>query len=211
MKLDLVRLISWDLDGTLYSISRMKWHLLGLFLREIGAGRGLQAGQALEALRRFRARIDTARSAGGDLGSAWNEYPDREALLDVETRWYGAAIEQIGPRPGVVGLLSFFEERNISQVLFSDYHAEYKLSSLGLEERFTRVYVGEQLGFVKPSPKVLERIAVDFGVPIENLLHIGDRVDRDEAAARAAGCQCWILGRDFPSFPSLLNELRAGV
>jgi HAD superfamily hydrolase (TIGR01549 family) len=87
--------------------------------------------------------------------------------------------------------------------VISDYAAEYKLEALGLDGRFTSIYVGESLGFVKPNPRVFERVAADFEIPTASLLHIGDRAERDYAGARAAGCQCLILGRDFPGFGSL--------
>lgn len=207
-KLDLIKLVSWDLDGTLYSIGRMKWHLLGLLAREIAAGRGPRAYKELAALRRRRARIDAARLAGGELDGSFGEDANRDQLIDAEKRWYGHAISRTGPRAGVIEVIAFLGAQNIPQVLLSDYRADYKLDCLGLENRFAKVYVGEHLGFVKPNPRVLENIASDFAVPITALLHIGDRLDRDEAAARAAGCQCLILGRDFRNFPSLLDQLR---
>ena len=95
--------------------------------------------------------------------------------------------------------------------MFSDYEAAYKLDSLGLAGHFASIYVGERLGFVKPSPFGFQRAAADYGVSTASLLHIGDRVDRDDAGARAAGCQCLIFGRDFRSFDALLNQLRSWI
>ena len=203
-----IKVVSWDVDGTLYPLGRMKWRLTCRFIREVACGRGLAACRELAALRRYRARIETARSAGGALGGALQE-TRRQALLNVEQRWYGRAIRQTGPRAGVTELLAFFAKKNIPQVALSDYQAEYKLESLGLGDRFASLYAGECLGFVKPSPVGFERIAADFGIPTDGLLHIGDRADTDGAGSRAAGCQCLILGRDFRSFDALLREFQA--
>lgn len=161
-------------------------------------------------LRRYRATIDVARSAGGALDESPKDN-SRELLLSVERRWYGPAIRKTGTRAGVTNLLSFLAARNVPQVVISDYDAEYKLESLGLDGRFASVYVGEHLGFVKPNPKVFQRIAADFEIPTASLLHIGDRADRDDAGALAAGCQCLILGRDFRSFGSLLEHLHSVI
>jgi hypothetical protein len=90
------------------------------FLREIARGRGLAAGKELAALRRDRARVNAARSAGGALAEFFLKQNCREALLEID-----------------------------------------------------------------------------------------DRVDRDDAGARAAGCQCLILGRDFGSFDEFLARLRS--
>jgi FMN phosphatase YigB (HAD superfamily) len=93
--------------------------------------------------------------------------------------------------------------------VLSDYEAAYKLDSLGLTDQFASIYVGVRLGFVKPSPFGFHRAAADYEIPTASLLHIGDRIDRDHAAARAAGCQCLILGRDFRTFDALLDRLRS--
>ena len=202
-----IKVVSWDVDGTLYSLGRMKRRLIGLLVWEVVRGRGLAALAELAALQRYRARIDAARAAGGDLGGVL-QGTDRQALVNLERRWYSHAIRQTGPRTGLTKLLEFFAASEIPQVAFSDYQAEYKLESLGLEERFASIYAGEHLGFVKPSPKGFERIAIDFKVPTASLLHIGDRAETDGAGARAAGCQYLILGQDFHSFAALARELR---
>ena len=204
-----IRLVSWDVDGTLYSISRTKWHLARMFLSETARGRTLLAAKELAALGRYQSRINAARSTGGGLTEFFQEQNSRETLLEMEKRWYGPAIEKAGLRGGVANVISFLAARDIPQVVVSDYEAAYKLDSLGLAAHFASLYVGERLGFVKPSPFGLQRAAADYEVSTASLLHIGDLVERDDVAARAAGCQCLILGRDFRSFDDLLNRLRS--
>jgi FMN phosphatase YigB (HAD superfamily) len=194
-------------DGTLYSIRRMKWYLMGMFVREVARGRGLVARRELAALRRYQGAIDFVRSTGGTLDDDPQKRMSRELRLSVERRWYGPAIQKTGTRAGVTNLLSFLAARNVPQVVISDYEAEYKLESLGLDGCFASVYVGERLGYVKPCPKVFQQVTSAFNIPPASLLHLGDRADRDEAGALAAGCQCLILGRDFRTFDSLLECL----
>ena len=209
IQLQPIKLVSWDVDGTLYSIRRMRRHLLRTFLSETAKGRGLAAGIELAALRHYRSRINAARSAGGALDESFLKQSGREALLEVERRWYGPAIHKTGTRAGVANVVSLLASNGFPQVVVSDYEAGYKLDALGMADRFASIYVGERLGFVKPSPVVFQRVAADFGISTINLLHIGDRVERDEAGSRAAGCQCLILGRDFSNFDTLLNQLRS--
>jgi HAD superfamily hydrolase (TIGR01549 family) len=189
----------------------MKWHLLRMFLSETARGRGLAAGIELAALRDYRSRINAARSAGGALDESLLKQSGREALLKAERRWYGPAIQRTGPRAGGARVVSLLAANGFPQVVLSDYEAAYKLDALGMADRFASIYVGERLGFVKPSPVVFRRAAADFKIPTINLLHIGDRADRDEAGARAAGCQCLILGRDFRNFDTLLEQLRSVI
>ncbi|HKP37935.1 MAG TPA: HAD family hydrolase [Pyrinomonadaceae bacterium] len=203
-----IRLVSWDVDGTLYSISRMKWHLMKLFLNHMFQGRARLAAKELAALGRYRSQVDSVREAGGILSESYLTQNQREALLETETRWYGPAIHKAGPRKDVVEVISFFASRGIPQVVLSDYEAAYKLDSLGLTSRFASIYVGERLGFVKPNARGFQHIAADYQISAADILHIGDRIDRDDAAARAAGCQRLILGQDFRSFGQLLAKLQ---
>ena len=203
ISLSTISLVTWDVDGTLYSLRRMKSYLLGKYLREIIGGKRRLAHRELSELRQYRQKIDRARAQGGALDGNLRNEVDFASLEALRQRWYVEAIRRAGQRPGVDGVLVGLRKKGIPQVVFSDYEAESKLKSLGLADRFESLYIGERLGFVKPHAALLKRIAADFSVPIESVVHIGDRVDRDEAAARAAGCQCLIFGRDFSNFQSL--------
>jgi len=202
-----VRLVTWDVDGTLYSTRRVAWRLLDAVVRSHLRGRGSAARAELGALRRYQRLTEAHRATGGALGEEHRRI-DRQALLRLEERWYRPAIARTGPRPGAREALAFVRGREIPQVASSDYLADYKLEALGLAGFFAATYAGETLGFVKPSPRGFERIATDFGIPTAAVLHIGDRPDTDGAAAAAAGCRALILGRDFRSFSELLALLR---
>jgi FMN phosphatase YigB (HAD superfamily) len=207
INIDEIKLVSWDVDGTLYSLRRMKWHVLTKYLKETICGNRALAHQQLTAWRRYRQMIDRARVEGGTLAGNLRDGAERRSLETTARRWYGQAISKAGPRSGVERVLVRLRDLGIPQVVFSDFQSDAKLEILRLSEYFDSVYIGEHLGFVKPHPAVLKKIATDFSVPIESVLHIGDRADRDDAAARAAGCRCLILGRDFRNFTSLLNQL----
>ena len=196
-----VRLVTWDVDGTLYSLRRMKWHVVLKYLRAGAAER-----QELAALRRYNEVINHAREQGGSLAGDLEDV-DLDAMRVATQRWYVENIGKARPRPGVENVLNYLQSRGIPQVVFSDYEATSKLEALGLTRYFERVYAGELFGYVKPNAALLTRIAEEFSVPITCVLHIGDRVDRDEVAARAAGCRCLIYGRDFRSFEALLKKV----
>ncbi len=208
MDLTSIRVVSWDVDGTLYSVQRMRWQLLFLLLKEMTPTRGLRSIRELMALRQFRMVMERARTSDEALPAAV-EQDHRKLLLEMEHHWYGRAIQRIGPRPGVVDLLAFLAAQGLTQVILSDYESNYKLASLGLQDRFQSVYAGESLGFIKPSPRGLQRIADDFEISPAHLLHIGDRAETDGVAARAAGCPSLILGRDFRDFHFLTRQFRS--
>jgi len=118
-----IRLVSWDVDGTLYSISGMKWHLMRIFLNQMVRGRARLAAKELAAIGRYRSQINAAREAGGVLSESFLTQNQREALLETEKRWYGPAIRKAGPRKDVIDVISFFTSRGIPQVVLSDYEA----------------------------------------------------------------------------------------
>lgn len=207
MNIDEIRLVTWDVDGTLYSLRRMKWFVLAKYLKETLKGNRVLAHEELDALRRYREMINWTRTEGGVLAQGFRDNLDSSLVEEATQRWYVPAIAKAGPRSGVKEVLMSLRDRGLPQVVFSDYEAESKLKALGLADYFDGVYAGERLGFVKPHPALLKRIAADLAVRIESVLHIGDRIERDEAAALSAGCSCLILGRDFRSFNSLLNQL----
>lgn len=179
---DRVRAVSWDLDGTLYDLRALRWRALWP-----GSWRDARAISA------WRRTCDEVRRRGGQLPPGLDPAPARAA----EARWLVPALRAIGPRAGVVEALDAL--RGLPQVVVSDHPAEDKLVALGLRARFAHAVVGEALGWLKPSPRPFVAAAEALGVPVESLLHVGDRDDTDGAGARAAGCQVVIL------------EWRAGV
>ena len=205
-----IEVVSWDVDGTLYSTRTMKFHLLAQAVLQVLQTRSLQAIRDLRALHRSTLAIEALRwRKGGCLeelpGDRWTLETDR-----LQRDWLGPAVAATGTRKGVRELLAFLQELGIVQVAVSDYRADYKLAALGLRNFFETSYCGQQLGRVKPHPALFQAILRDFQILPENLLHIGDRAETDGAAAEAAKCSSLILGRDFPSFASLLcQEIQA--
>ena len=198
-----IQVVSWDVDGTLYSTRNVAWragmHVIGSAIRRRRPGPIRELAELLELWRRVeRVRFDAGNPAGVHDGSRRRE---------LESRWWAPAIAASGPSPGVEALLRHFQERVQAQVILTDCEADDKLRGLGLQEYFGAVYVGERMGFFKPSPAAFERILEDFGLTPECMLHIGDRVDTDGAGAAAAGCPSLILRKDFRSFGELYTIL----
>ena len=204
-----MRAVSFDVDGTLYSLPAMRWHVALSLAREIALGRGGRAQAEIAALRRRSGSVENARSLHAVLDSELRAVCLDEGLIDIERRWVGAAIGRPGPGPHVRGLLDELAVRHIPSVVISDHPAGHKLECLGLQSRFAAVYEGARIGCMKPNPALFETAASEIGVRTSCLLHIGDRMDTDGAGARAAGCQVRILGRDFRSFRDLRRELEA--
>jgi len=180
-----VQVVSWDVDGTLYSLGRMILWLAWGLVASVAVLRFWRGVAELRALARVRRAVDRARAAGGVVPAAL--LAERLALREVEARWYGRAIARAGLRPGVRLVIERLDAKGIRQVVLSDYEAGYKLAALGVEGRFSTCYAGEARGLVKPAPALFRAVIEAEGVPAEALLHIGDRAERDGAAAEVVG------------------------
>lgn len=199
-----VRAVSWDVDGTLYSTSRLTTRFLLAALSASLGGNANAAWRAAAAMRRFRRRMEQVRANGGRLETDDARIEERVAL---EQAWLSPEIAALGARPGVAAALRAFRARFESQVVLSDFEPTHKLASLGLLDCFDAIYSGERLGYLKPSPEPFRRVLRDLDLQPESLLHVGDRPETDGAGAAAAGCRVLVLGQDFHSFAGLESML----
>ena len=182
-----INLVSWDVDGTLFSFFD-----LALALSRNAPARLWTRGWAdtLEALAgvrqfhravEFQRRRDRSRAVSAELS-------DYEEVRAEERAAIERALVRVRPRRHALGLLEQFRRAGVRQVAWSDFECGYKLRALNLESYFEDAYSSEVIGFWKPSPVSLARIQADFGVRPEHHLHIGDRMDTDGEASRRNGC-----------------------
>ncbi|MFQ5567123.1 MAG: HAD family hydrolase, partial [Paracoccaceae bacterium] len=99
---------------------------------------------------------------------------------------------------------------------WSDYPAVNKLAAMGLTADAVVSAVDPEVDRMKPQPAGLERVLEQLGVSPEEALVIGDRDERDGAAARRLGCPYLLLvkrpagGRTFVGYDELLRSLPPG-
>ena len=114
-----VRLVSWDVDGTLYSRSRLVLRLL----LDFDEG----AFSALRKLFSFKNELETFRpteSGAPEAMAALRE--SRHERNEIERRFIVPALRRIGPHASVVRAIQFLEGAGIPQVVFSDYASEHR-------------------------------------------------------------------------------------
>lgn len=207
MDLSKIKVVSWDVDGTLYSLpafmGALKWYLV----RGCLSLRWVEVWSDFFRLLRFKRFMDKVRHAQGSY-CIQGPVPQRERLAETQHRIYRAILPQIGLLPGVRALLHWFDQRGLKQVVLSDYLTTSKLEALEVADCFAAEYTGEDFDHLKPSPIVFHRMLEHLGIEPDELLHIGDRPDTDGAAAAAVGYQVAIIGRDFASAEDLLVALK---
>jgi FMN phosphatase YigB (HAD superfamily)/CTP:molybdopterin cytidylyltransferase MocA len=83
------------------------------------------------------------------------------------------------------------------------------LAEAGLEPFFRSVVDSSQCGFWKPDPRIFEPALARLEAPRDRVAVVGDRLDRDVEAARAAALRAvWVCG---PRAPAAEGECPPGV
>jgi phosphoglycolate phosphatase len=183
-----VRLVSWDVDGTLYSLAALKRHLLMQAIR-----RGLKE-RAFGSFRELRALADYHRAIERQRKSSQDARVDSPALLlfadvaDQEVRWLRASLSAMAPSPKALRLMALVRQAGVEQVVLSDFDATEKLAALGLSRELSIAYACQSIGYWKPSPVPFHFVQQRHSVEPQHHLHIGDRLDTDGAGAERSGC-----------------------
>ncbi|MDP6945449.1 MAG: HAD family hydrolase [Myxococcota bacterium] len=202
---DSVEVVSWDLDGTLYALEPMVQAFKRNVLSDLLKGKIWGTATGIYTLWRRLTTMRAVRARGGIDGLP-TPSDDTHVKLRM-ARWHSEAVGDVGAQPGLADLLKAIDIAGRRQIVITDYEAEGKLDALKLPIPFERVFEGEVLGAIKPSPRLFETILEELALSPHALLHIGDRDESDGVAARAAGCQVLILGKDFESYSDLRQQL----
>lgn len=205
MRSNRLRVVSWDVDGTLYSLKSMKLALFWIAIKRLAFERRRTLRELTE-LQRIRLKADEVRDAGGTLRFKLSSAQVSEKST-LEERWYGEAIRAIGPRKCITEVLGAIKRAGFLQIVVSDIDCAYKLKALQIADFFDHVFAGEILGHLKPAPMLFKLVTQELKVRPDELLHIGDRQDTDHPAATGAGCNVLIIGRDFKSLRELPRRI----
>lgn len=186
-----VRGVVFDLDGTLYDKRALEWFMV--------------RSMPLALLRLLRYTKVRSGLAGADFGSG----PEIARItLDrlardpaAQRRWQRWIAEHYEPAvlrglreaaalyPGVPDLLGRLRTAGVRLGLVSDYRGvPDRLAALGLPHAaFDFVLVTEELGAMKPSPRMAAATLAGMALPGPAMVMVGDRAFADQRFAEAAG------------------------
>jgi FMN phosphatase YigB (HAD superfamily) len=195
------RAVLFDVDGTLYDQRRLRTAMaLELALFCFTHPHRLREAKIVSKFRHLR-----------------EEHFQREepSLLEAQYRWTAEALNlpvaQIRPiiddwilvrplrhlpncrPPGLLELFERLHRKNIKIGVFSDYPPNEKLAALSLRPDASACALDAPINRFKPHPAGLQHVCALLGVDPCETLHIGDRADRDEPAARSCGAESIVL------------------
>jgi len=188
-----IRLVVFDVDGTLYNQRGLRLRMLREMLRAALRDRDVEFIRILSAYRRVREELGDSR------------LEDFETVLTSRTAAYvGCSEERVlctagewlerRPLPHLIHyryprlpeLFRALRREGKRIGIFSDYPATEKIAALGLAADFVVCATDKEVGVLKPHSKGLEVLMARANVSPAQTIMIGDRPERDGLAAQGA-------------------------
>lgn len=203
-----IDLVVFDVDGTLYAQTRLRLVMLRQLLIDALASRSLDTIRTLRVFRQVREQLGD-QPCDDFIAQQYQLTAERcrksvEEVQQITSDWleqrplpFLAACRY----PHLPAVFSGLRASGKRIAAFSDYPAVEKLSALGLQASPVVCATDPHIGRLKPDPLGLMLILKQCGVAPDRTLMIGDRFDRDAAAAKRAGVRALIRsGKTHPEF-----------
>ena len=203
-----LRLVVFDLDGTLYPLEpmqkAMRKRVMKYYLPRPHRAREVQA---VKAYRKF-----VKNSAGQPVAhpnqtafefvmrASGLEEAEAKRVIDLWMVSNPADLLQSLRFAGVLEIFEHLKAKGITTAVYSDYPAEAKCASLGVEPDHVVSSFDPNVGAFKPLPNGLKRLEEETGISPEQTLFIGDKPELDGACAKAAGCHFLAIENADPDF-----------
>jgi HAD superfamily hydrolase (TIGR01549 family) len=196
-------LIVFDMDGTLYFQRGMQLAMAVRLMRHaLTAKHGFRHLSLILSYRKLREEWDSMRAVTDDelfdsLSRKSGVSP--EDIKDLISKWMFDepmdVVRKCRDRD-LIDTMEALKAAGSKIVIYSDYPTEEKCRAVGLED-YDQIYCGmDEIKTMKPNPSGLFYIMNSYGnVPAAKVIMVGDRDDRDGAAAKAAGTDSLILRR----------------
>lgn len=204
-KIDEYKLVIWDLDGTLYFQKEFRIKMImvlagGLIFHP----RHWKDAFVILKYRSLRDKWDAA-DTGADLEK--RQYMEAGKPFGMS----GEQVEKIIVHwmmeeplkhlkayrdERVVKTIKILQEKGVQTVVYSDYPTKDKLRALGIQVSDSFSAMDDVIACMKPNPKGLEYIIKKYKIAKKDSIMIGDRMEKDGQAARAAGIDYLILERE---------------
>lgn len=189
-----VRLVVFDVDGTLYRQPPLRRRMALALLSHVATSGDVRLLRLLSDYRRERERLADAEVADFDATLAATiaarHGVDPATVTALVTDWIETRpLPYLRPHvvPGTVALFDGLRRSGRTIGVLSDYPATAKVAAMGLAGDIIAAAADPGIGIMKPHPRGLQFVMAAAGATPATTLMIGDRPERDGAAACRAG------------------------
>ena len=188
-----IRLVIFDVDGTLYDQSKMRRKML-IELCKYYMIRPWKIREFL-LLKQFRDQRDKlAFEENQNIAVAQFQLSENsttpENVMNIVDKWMRQKpleyIREFRFKESI-SLFNLMTQRGIEVAVLSDFHPAEKLAAMGHE--CANIYSSEskEINVLKPHPKGILHVLNDLKVSRKNAVYIGDREETDGEASNRAG------------------------
>lgn len=190
-----VKVISFDLDGTLFDNMFVDSVWLEEIPRLYSVEKGVSVEDARKVVRREYDGVGKERLEWYDI-----HYWIRRFSLNVEAKELLRNFEhRIKPYPEVPTVLEQLKQRGFTLVVVTNAGREFvelELEKAKMKDRFDRVFSStSDFGVVKKTVKLYQRVCSILGVSPQEMIHVGDDRKFDFDVPRRLGIVAYHLDR----------------
>ena len=194
------RLYVFDLDGTLYDQPKMRL-IMAMRLALYYALHPFLAGDLI-LLQHFRIVKDSRTADSSDeeviAAVAKDKKADADRVRCIVKKWIYddplSALDKVKDT-ALIAWMDELRKNGKKVVIFSDYPSKDHLEAMSVTVDGMYDPADPRVNEQKPSPKGLQVIMEDTGIGAEDILMIGDRMEKDGESAKACGVDHLILER----------------
>lgn len=201
-----IKAIAFDVDGTLYPQRSYYWRM---FLA------GVKAPLLSWAYNRARVLYRKEQASAPTVPENRAGYLHRLSLLmlkalhrkatDKSVRRMERKVEfvfydswrrlyrHVPEREGMRNALARFKERGYKLAVLSDFPLEGKLEALGIADLVDVALSSEDVGYLKPDPRVFSRLISCINLEPHEVLYVGDSYQKDVLGSRGAGMHSCLI------------------
>ncbi|MFC3559012.1 HAD family hydrolase [Pedobacter jamesrossensis] len=217
--LDNIKLVIFDVDGTLYDQSKLRKKMLVELIRYYI----LRPWKFKDLLIVYHFRKEREKKAGQQIDNLQEEQYNWCAtkinlpvsrIKEVVNKWiFNFPIKYLkeSTYPGVNSFFSKLEQNGILTAIYSDYDSKLKLESMNLAAALLVSSTDENINAMKPLPNGLNYILSKLNIVDKNkCLFIGDRQELDGLCAEQAGIPFLLVDKEQAKdnfYKSLSNKL----
>lgn len=199
---DAIDLVVFDVDGTLYDARQLRGAMARRLVLDALRTRSLRTLWVLRVFRQVREELadeGCTRFIEAQYARTAQRTGCGEALVRALVQeWMERQPLPLLPlcrHDRVDRLFDALHAAGKQVAVLSDYPAQAKLAALALRADPVVCAQDPHVARLKPDPRGLHAILATTGVPAHRALMIGDRFDRDAAAAQRAGMQSLVRSR----------------